>query len=191
MDKQASYVESSEKPKNLQLYVGRYDLSGFAIVTISAEDNKLYSQISGQAKYEIFPQAEDEFFWKVVEARIKFFKNETEEITHATLFQNGQEINAKKLKEDKIAEISPAILDNYTGKYQYKPEIVLTITKENNKLFGRPTGQSMLELEPLSETDFIIKEINAKLSFVKDTTGKVSKIRLNLNGAESELPRIE
>ena len=191
MDKQTSYVESSEKPKNLKLYVGRYDLSGFAIVTITAEDNKLYSQISGQAKYEIFPNAEDEFFWKVVEARIKFFKDEKGDISHATLFQNGQEINAKKLKEEKIAEISPAILDNYTGKYQYKPDIILTITKENTKLFGQPTGQSKLELAPLSETDFIIKEINAKLSFVKDANGKVSKIKLNLNGVESELPRIE
>ena len=43
---------------------------------------------------------------------------------------------------------------------------------------------------PLSETEFIIKEINAKLSFVKEN-GKVSKIKLNMNSMDSELPRIE
>ena len=191
MDKQTSYAESAVKPKNLQLYVGRYDLSGFAVVTISAENNKLYSQISGQAKYEIFPKAEDEFFWKVVDARIKFFKDEKGDITHATLFQNGQEIKAKKIKEEATITINPAILDNYVGKYQYKPDIVLTITKENNKLYGQPTGQSKLLLEPVAATDFIIKEINAKLSFINGDNGKVSKIKLNLNGVQSELPRIK
>lgn len=193
MDKQTSYEESTVKPKNLELYVGRYDLTSVAIITITTEGNKLYSQLSGQAKYEIFPKAgsADEFFWKVVDARIKFFKDDNGVMTHATLFQNGQELNAKKLKEDTVVNINPAILDIYTGKYQYKPNIVLTISKENNKLFGQPTGQSKLELEPTSEADFIIKEINAKLSFVKDENGKVNKIKLNLNGVESELPRIE
>ena len=44
---------------------------------------------------------------------------------------------------------------------------------------------------PISETDFVIKEINAKLSFVKGENGKVNKIRLNMNGMDSELPGIE
>ena len=84
-----------------------------------------------------------------------------------------------------------AILDSYISKYQYKPDIVLTITKENNKLYVHPTGQSKLLLEPVAETDFIIKEINAKLSFVNGDNGKVSKIKLNLNGVQSELARIK
>ncbi len=193
MDKQASDEESLVRPANLDAYVGRYDLSGFAVVTISKEDNRLYSELSGQAKYEIFPKAgsEDEFFWKIVVARIKFFKNEKGDVTHATLFQNGQEINAKKLPEETVVNIDPAILDNYTGKYQYKPDNVLTVSKGNNKLFAQPQGESKLELEPTSETDFVIKKINAKLSFVKDENGKVNKIKLNLNGVQSELPRVE
>ncbi|MEO6453952.1 MAG: serine hydrolase [Ginsengibacter sp.] len=191
MDKQTSYAETSVKPKNLQLFVGRYDLSGAAVIVISAENDKLYSQISGQAKYEIFPMSEDEFFWKVVDAKIKFFKNEKGEINHATLFQNGREINAKKIKEETIININASILDNYTGKYQYKPDITLIISKENDKLFAQPAGQSKLGMEPVSETDFIIKEINAKLSFVKGENGKVNKIKLNLNGIDSELPKLE
>ncbi len=193
MDKQTSYEESAQKPKNLDVYVGRYDLSGFAIITISHEDDKLYAQLTGQAKYEIFPKAgsEDEFFFKVVDARMKFSKDDKGEVTHAILFQNGQEINAKKIKEETVINIDPAKLDIDTGKYQFKPDIVLTVSKENNKLYAQPAGQSKLELEPVSETDFVIKELNAKLSFVKDDSGKVRKIKLNLNGVESELPRLE
>src|ERR1035437_269732 len=190
MDKQTSYTESAVKPKNLQLYTGRYDLSGMAVITITAENDKLYSQLSGQQKFEIFPLSEDEFFWKVVEARIKFIKDEKGEISQAVLFQNGQELKAKRLPEEHIIEINPAILDNYAGKYKFKDDII-TISKENNKFFAQPTGQSKLEMSPLSETDFIIKEINAKLTFVKGENGKVTKIKLNLNGMDSELPKIE
>ena len=129
-------------------------------------------------------------FWKVVDARIKFIKDENGEISNAVLFQNGQELKAKKLAEEHIIEINPGILDNYTGKYKFKDDII-TISKANNKLYAQPTGQSKLEMLPLSETDFVIKEINAKLSFVKEENGKVNKIKLNLNGMDSELPRIE
>ena len=134
--------------------------------------------------------SEDEFFWKVVDARIKFVKDEKGEISHAILFQNGQELKAKKLPEEHIIDINPAILDNYTGKYKFKDDTI-TISKENNKLFARPADQPKLEMFPLSETDFLIKEINAKLSFIKELNGKVNKIKLNLNGMDSELPRIE
>ena len=160
MDKQTSYAESSVKPKNLQLYVGRYDLSGMAVITITTENDKLYSQLSGQQKFEIFPKSEDEFFWKVVDARIKFIKDEKGEISQAVLFQNGQELKAKKLPELKIIDINPSTLDSYTGKYKFTGGII-TISKENNKLLPNLPGESKLEMLPLSETDFIIKEINA------------------------------
>ena len=87
--------------------------------------------------------------------------------------------------------VDPAILDNYTGKYRLNNNIVVTITKENNKLIAEPTGQPRLEMLPISETDFVIKEINAKLSFVKGENGKVTKIMLNMNSMDTEMPRIE
>jgi len=37
----------------------------------------------------------------------------------------------------------------------------------------------------------VIKEINAKLSFVKGADGKATKIKLNMNGTDTEMPRIE
>ena len=126
-----------------------------------------------------------------MDARIKFVKDEKGEINQAILFQNGQELKAKKLPEEHIVEINPAILDNYTGKYKFKDNIVVTVSKENNKLFAQPTDQPKLEMLPVSETDFVIKEINAKISFVKEESGKVNKIKLNMNGMDSELPRIE
>lgn len=191
LDKQASYAQSSVKPANLELYTGRFEILNAGVLTITTTENKLFAQLSGQPKFEIFPSTADEFFWKVVDARLKFVRNEKGEIGHAVLFQNGQEMVANKLKEEQIVEIDPAILDNYTGKYKLNNNIVVTIMKENNKLFAHPTDQPKVELLPTSDTEFVIKEINAKLSFVKGDNGKATKIKLNMNSMDTELPRIE
>ncbi|MEO6734392.1 MAG: serine hydrolase [Ferruginibacter sp.] len=190
MDKQTSYIVSSTKPKNLQLYTGRFEISNVGVLTVTTADDKLFAQISGQPKFEIFPLADDEFFWKVVEARLKFFKDEKGMISHTVLFQNGMELKGQKLPEEHIVEINPAILDNYIGKYKFK-NLVLTITKENDKLFVEPAGQSKQQMLPTSDTDFVIKEINAKISFVKDKSGKVNMFKLNMNNTNSEVPRIK
>lgn len=191
MDKQASYSEASVKPKDLQVFTGRYEIAGIGVLTITTENDRLYAQMSGQSKFEIFPSSPDEFFWKVVEARIKFARDDKGVINQAKIFQNGQELTGNKLKDEPVIEIDPAILDKYTGKYKLNDKIVVTIVKENNKLFAHPTDQPRLEMNSLSETDFIIKEINARLSFVKGEDGKANKIKLTMNGVDSELPRIE
>ena len=191
MDKQISFTELAVKPKDLQRFTGRFDLPNIGVLMITTENDKLYAQLSGQPKFEIFPMAEDEFFLKAVEARIKFIKDEKGEINQLIVFQNGQETKGKKLKEEITIELKPEILDNYTGKYKLKENVIVVVTRENNRLFAEPTGQPKVEMQPVSETDFVIKEINAKLSFVKDENGKVKKIKLNMNGMDSELPKLE
>src|SRR4051812_14344956 len=94
MDKQSSYPESLGKPKNLQLYVRRYDLGGFAVVTISAENDSSFACKRAGGEVGNIPKVDDEFFLKVVDTRIKFLKDDEGDITKATLFQNGQEITA-------------------------------------------------------------------------------------------------
>jgi hypothetical protein len=158
---------------------------------ITMEDNKLFAQLSGQGKFEIFPSSQNEFFWKVVDARIKFIQNESGEVSHAEFKQNGQELNVKKLKEDSIVTIDPALLDPYTGKYKFVNDMVITISKEKDKLFAQATGQGKLEMFPVSNTEFVLKEVNARLSFIKEESGKVNTLKLHMNGREHELPRIE
>ena len=85
----------------------------------------------------------------------------------------------------------PPILFISTGKYRLNENIIVVVTRESNKLFAEPTGQGKVEMQPVSESDFVIKEINAKVSFVKDEKGKPVKIKLNMNGMDTELPRID
>jgi CubicO group peptidase (beta-lactamase class C family) len=191
MDSQSSYAAAAIKPSNLHRFTGRYELLNVGVLNVTTTEDRLFAQLSGQPKFEIFPASEYEFFWKVVDAKLKFDKNDKGEIVAATLFQNGQELKARKLQDEKIVTVDPASLVPYTGKYRLNSNVVVTILIENNKLFAHPTGQPKLELSPVSETDFVILEINARLSFVKDGSGKASLIKLNMNNTDTELPRIE
>ncbi|MCU7550096.1 serine hydrolase [Chitinophagaceae bacterium LB-8] len=190
MEKETAKQVVSVPAEVLQRYTGRYDFMS-AVMQVTLESDQLFAQLSGQAKFPIYPSSQTEFFWKVVDAKIKFIPDENGVVNRAEFRQNGQTLNVKKLKEDSIVTIDPVLLDQYTGKYKLNDQIVVTIIKENDKLFAQPTGQGKLEMFPVSNTEFVFKEINAKISFIKDENGKVNKAKLRMNGGDSELPRVE
>jgi len=78
-------------------YLGQYDYTG-GIMTITQERDQLFAQLTGQPRFEIFPKSETEFFWKVVNARVKFVKNEKGQVSKVILFQANTEIQAPKIE---------------------------------------------------------------------------------------------
>jgi CubicO group peptidase (beta-lactamase class C family) len=191
MEKQPSFKQVAIDPSRLKSFAGRYEFMGNGVMLITSEAERLYAQLSGQPRLEIFPFSDSEFFWKAVDANIRFVKGDGKEVTHALFTQNGQEINAKKLADDVILQLDSLLLEKYTGRYQYVNNIVVTITREKDRLFAQPTGEARLEMFPVSQSDFILKEINARLSFVKDERGEVDKIKLHMNNTDSELPKMK
>jgi hypothetical protein len=81
--------------KLLQEYVGQYQ-GGMATMTVTAEDGRAYVQITGQPRFEIFAEEADQFFLKVVEAKIDFVRNDAGAVTSLVLHQNGRDIPWKK-----------------------------------------------------------------------------------------------
>ena len=171
-------------------YVGRYDYTQ-AILTVTREGDKLFAQLSGQPKFELFPKSETEFFLKVVDAQIIFVKNEDGEVTHVIHHQGGRKIEAPRLKDEPPAEVEPAVYDAYVGEYDYGSGRILTVTKEDNRLFAQMTGQPKIEIFPKSETEFFWKIVNAQIEFVKDDEGKVIKAIHHQAGMEIEAPKIK
>lgn len=80
------------------LYTGKYALAPAVVMTISTEGDHIYEQLTGQARFEIFPSAPAEFFMKVVDARISFMKNEQGVVDQLVLHQNGRDITAKRVE---------------------------------------------------------------------------------------------
>ncbi len=65
-------------------------------------------------------------------------------------------------------KINSAIYDDYVGRYELSSGILIVLTKENNKLIGRAMGYPAVELLPESETVFFVKELGARITFVRE-----------------------
>ncbi len=89
----------------------------------------------------------------------------------------------------KTINLPDNILRSYIGEYELKHGFVFTITFSDGSLFCQPTGQQKLELLPLSESEFILKEVEAKISFVKNSSQKVDKLILNQGG--NQIPALK
>lgn len=77
-------------------YVGTYALAPTFKITITQDENGLVAQATGQQAFPLFKEAEDLFFLKVVDAKMRFDRDDEGTITGLTLFQGGQEIPGKR-----------------------------------------------------------------------------------------------
>ncbi|TWV96864.1 serine hydrolase [Chitinophaga pinensis] len=82
----------------LQQYTGEYNLRpGFNIV-MSVKEGMLMGQPTGQRESPLFAEKEDFFFLKIVDAQVRFTRNDKNEVTGMILYQNDRELPGKKIK---------------------------------------------------------------------------------------------
>jgi len=84
--------------------------------------------------------------------------------------------------ERTLSNVDPKIYDDYVGRYEIAPNVFLDITKEGEKLMSQTTGQARMELLPESEIEFFIKGFTAQFVFVRDKTGRLTKLIINQEG---------
>ncbi|EAQ30558.1 beta-lactamase family protein [Erythrobacter sp. NAP1] len=77
-------------------YEGVYALAPTFKITTFVEGGKLMAQATGQGANEIFREEGDTFFLKVVDAQVRFNRDDSGTITGLTLFQGGREMPATK-----------------------------------------------------------------------------------------------
>ncbi|MDQ3009320.1 MAG: serine hydrolase [Acidobacteriota bacterium] len=85
-----------------------------------------------------------------------------------------------------VAKVDPRIFDAYVGQYQPNPVVVLTITREGDKLmFQQSASPDKQELLPESASDFFTNA-NRQLtySFAKDEKGQVTHLVIQNSGRE-------
>lgn len=88
--------EVAEAPVDLTQYEGVYALAPTFKITVFVDGEKLMAQATGQGANQIFPESEDRFFLKVVDAQVEFGRGEDGVVNSLTLFQGGQEIPGTK-----------------------------------------------------------------------------------------------
>ena len=84
---------------------------------------------------------------------------------------------------------NPNAYDAYVGQYELAPNLVITITRDGNRLMSELGGRKS-ELIPQSETQFSIPAANIIVTFVRDASGQVTHITVNDNGHEGQARKI-
>ncbi len=102
-----------------------------------------------------------------------------------------QRLPSFAVKEHKEVPVSSEILARYVGKYEMRPDFVLTITKEGESMFVQATGQEKAEICPMSDSEFFLKVVDAEITFHCDESGKVKSATLHQNGQDESAKRIE
>jgi len=85
-------------PKMYDTLAGKYQLSPDAVITITREGDSLMTQLTGQGKSEVFPESENKFFLKVVDAQLTFHRDASGKATSLTLHQNGRDVPANRVE---------------------------------------------------------------------------------------------
>jgi CubicO group peptidase (beta-lactamase class C family) len=195
MGKPYNYTEIPVENAMLEEYKGIYENNDKAQRTITADKNKLYIQRAGGPLNLIKAYQKDRFFYENSITTLEFKRNSENKVTSIvtddrgnieTWIRTDKEIPVKK--EVKVPE---TVLDSYTGNYQIAPGFIIAVTREGDKMYTQGTGQSKVEIFAESETKFFLKVVDAQLEFVKDETGKVSKVILYQGGQKMEGPRVK
>jgi len=126
----------------------------------------------------------------VVDAKINFVKNASGVVEYGNFQQNGNKLKVDRLKDEPIITIDKSLYTLYSGKYDYGSSMIITVTRENDRLFAQATNQPKFEIFPLSEKEFTLRELNAKLLFVKEPDGKISKLVLDMAGQKKDVVRL-
>ena len=86
--------------------------------------------------------------------------------------------------------VDGAILDNYVGFYQLGDNAVFTVTRDENHLVTRLTGQNALPCYAHSKTEFFAKAVDAQITFVLDAKGQAKTLILHQGGGNIPMERI-
>ena len=184
-------VATDIDPQVYDDYVGRYEYGSGAVMTVTRDNDRLFAQLSGQAKHEIFPTSETKFFWKVVTAQVEFLRDDDGTLTSARHTQGGVTFEAPKMEEEETVKVAGDVLDLYVGKYSYKGLGVLTVRRQGDQLKAQMTGQPEFDIFPKSDNEFFWKVIRAEIKFVKDKDGSVKKAVHKQGGNTIEAKKIE
>ncbi len=105
--------------------------------------------------------------------------------------ENARQMLASRLDvevaEPERVDVPAAVLESYVGAYQLQPGFVLDVSVEGEALYAQATGQPRVELHPVSPTEFLVREVSARVVFAEDG----SSLTLHQGGQEMPAPRME
>ncbi len=162
-------------PENFDEIAGRYELEampGF-ILEFTREGDTLYTQATGQPRFEIHASSDSTFFMTVVDASMTFHRDEEGEVYAMTLHQNGDHF-AQRLTEP-VWQPGEEDLAMYTGRFfSEELEAFYTIVAdEEGKLTMQHRRLDDIPLKAESKDNYTGSFPITSLKFVRDDNDQV------------------
>lgn len=194
--KRYDYREIPVESSGLKKYAGLYENQKGQQRIISIAENRLYSQLGRGPKSELKAYQPDKFFFKDDPLKtIEFSRNQKAGVSAlVTKKLDGNEVwqkTNKAVPDSNGIKVDAKILETYVGDYEIPSVLRLSVSRVNEKLFMKAAGQEQFELFADSVQKFFTKINDAEFDFVKDETGKVTKVILNQGGRTAEAKRVK
>ncbi len=183
--------------EKLDDYLGFYEMQAGRVFEVTKREKKLFVKLSGQESIQVYPTADDKFYYKVVDAQISFGRDEAGSVTTLTLHQNGRDLLAPKMPADfkpaqrKEVSVDLGILSGYVGKYQLNPAIIIEVRLLGDALTVQLTGQPAIPVYAESKTKFFYKVVEAQITFVSDGEGEAISLTLHQAGVDQSAKRMD
>jgi CubicO group peptidase (beta-lactamase class C family) len=179
--------------KTLQTYVGNYENPKGELRTVLLEGKQLYWQVNGGLKVDIKAYAPDKFY--IVESFSRFsFKRDNAGNIVSIVFPpdvyEWKKTDKKVIAQTKLT-LPESTLAKYVGEYELAPNLRVTVTQQQNRLFAQATGRDNYEVFAESESKFFLDIADVKLEFVADESHSFNKIRLYQGGQVREGKRVK
>lgn len=146
-------------------------------MNVFAEEDKFFLQVDEQDKIQIYPEGNDKFFMKLLDAHMVFGLNEDGISDKITFTQMGMDFKGyKEGHEPEEVAIDEDTLSKYAGIYELEKDFDLDITLEDGTLYVTPTGQVKIMLKPVSKTKFELMLVDASIDFNIDENGEIHNL---------------
>jgi serine-type D-Ala-D-Ala carboxypeptidase/endopeptidase len=99
----------------------------------------------------------------------------------------GMDVDPPKVRE--VVDVPVETLKKYVGSYSLNFFMKFTVTLEKDHLKVKLTGQDAYPVYASSPTEFFYRIVDARITFVLDDNGEVTKLILHQNGVDQEAPR--
>lgn len=193
----------TEKPKpavlpaaTLDEYVGVYRIDDEDRRIVRRTGDHLTIERTGGSRTELYPSARDVFFYPNGDSELRFLRDAAGKVTAQEYTPRFGPIRVSEKTADPVpaekqaVRVDPKVFDAYLGTYELTPALSIVVSRDGDRLIGSPTGQKPVELHPLSESRFFLKEVDAEIEFVRDDKGTVGKLVL-YQGGELEGKRVK
>ncbi len=176
-------IQTSEN--KFKKFEGVYRFAPGNEMKVYIKDSTLKALLPGQPEYILLPLSENIFQLKGLSGyKMIFNLNENNKIISVTSSQPNGDFKAEKIsdeaappKEEKIIILPMSKLKKFEGEYEFGPGNDMKISLKESNLRAYLKGQPEYILLPVSEKEFILKNMNGyKMIFEENENGEVTDV---------------